>query len=229
MAFLLCQVSGLKYEAAPECSGDVTGAKIFECDEQAADADCAKKYTVAGGDVHIQCAISGPNCLAVGPFCKKTSAASMTCSGLSDCESKGWKKTWTSGTATKYSVALGTHVLLGYVKENGEMSHAWYFKTPDSWKTTHPYNLQHQGDIIEAIRASDGTKYEGELVSDYSNYGGGCECGKGSGHWGRICLRSKTPPGGGWKCHGKGGAVPKATSLNIAPQVFCFACEGMTK
>ncbi|CAJ1407624.1 unnamed protein product, partial [Effrenium voratum] len=66
-----------------------------------------------------------------------------------------------------------------------------------------------QGDVIEAIRATDGKTYEGELVTDYSNYGGGCECGKGGGHWGRICMRGKTPPAGGWKCTGKGGAVPE--------------------
>ncbi|CAJ1379420.1 unnamed protein product [Effrenium voratum] len=99
--------------------------------------------------------------------------------------------------------------MLGFIERTGDLSHSWFFKTPDSWKTTHPYKLQHQGDIIEAIRASDGKTYEGELVSDSSNYGGGCECGKGGGSWGRICMRSKTPPAGGWRCTGKGGAVPE--------------------
>mmetsp|Transcript_117005 Transcript_117005/g.164442 ORF Transcript_117005/g.164442 Transcript_117005/m.164442 type:complete len:259 (-) Transcript_117005:73-849(-) len=208
VVFLLCQATSLKYNEAPECTGDVTGATPAACDELGADG-CGNKYTSVEGGVYCQCKVSGSNCLAVGPICKKPDVSSMTCSSLSDCEGKGWKKTWTSGTATTFSEDLGKYVLLGYVKDNGEMSHAWFFKTPDSWKSSHPYKLQHEGEIIEAIRASDGKKYEGELVSDKSNYGGGCECGKGSGAWGRICLRSKTPPSGGWKCTGKGGAVPE--------------------
>ncbi|CAE7935885.1 unnamed protein product [Symbiodinium sp. KB8] len=162
--FLLCQSSGLKYNEAPECAGDVTGATPAGCDELGADG-CDGKYTSVEGGVYSQCKVSGSNCLAVGPLCKKPESASMTCSSLSDCEGKGWKQTC------------------------GEMSHAWFFKTPDSWKSTHPYKLQHEGEIIEAIRATDGKTYERELVSDKSNYGGGCECG--------------------WKCTGKGGAVPE--------------------
>ncbi|OLQ04490.1 hypothetical protein AK812_SmicGene12408 [Symbiodinium microadriaticum] len=140
--FLLCQSSGLKYNEAPECAGDVTGATPAGCDELGADG-CDGKYTSVEGGVYSQCKVSGSNCLAVGPLCKKPESASMTCSSLSDCEGKGWKQTWTSGT------------------------------TPDSWKSTHPYKLQHEGEIIEAIRATDGKTYERELVSDKSNYGGG--------------------------------------------------------
>ncbi|CAJ1354818.1 unnamed protein product [Effrenium voratum] len=202
--------AGMKLQEPADCVGDlIGGTEIFQCDEQKADDTCAKKYTLAAGDVYTQCGLSGPNCLALGPACKKPSAASLTCSTLSECEGKGWKRTWTSGTDTSYLVPLGTYVMLGFIERTGDLSHSWFFKTPDSWKTTHPYKLQHQGDIIEAIRASDGKTYEGELVSDSSNYGGGCECGKGGGSWGRICMRSKTPPAGGWRCTGKGGAVPE--------------------
>ena len=134
MLFLLCQATGLKYNEAPECTGDVTGATPAACDELGADG-CDGKYTSLRWRV-----VSTPvsNCLAVGPLCKRPDAASMTCSSLLDCEGKGWKKTWTSGTATTYSEDLGKYVLLGYVKDNGEMSRAWFFKTPDSWKSTHP-------------------------------------------------------------------------------------------
>ena len=94
------------------------------------------------------------------------------------------------------------------------MVHAWFFETPGSWRLGHPYTLQHQTDAITATRATDGTMYEGELVTDLSNYNGGCECQINDGTpgpWGRICLRSKTPPSGGWTCTGAGGAVPIAT------------------
>ncbi|CAJ1333944.1 unnamed protein product, partial [Effrenium voratum] len=127
-----------------ECVGALigTGTETFQCDEQKADDTCAKKYTLMADDQYTQCGISGTNCLAVGPHCKKP--AVVTCATLSECEGIGWKQTWTSGTDTSYSVPLGEFVMLGYVKDNGEMSHSWYFKTPDSWKTTHPYKLQHQ-------------------------------------------------------------------------------------
>ncbi|CAE7208758.1 unnamed protein product [Symbiodinium natans] len=136
----------------------------------------------------------------------------MTCSDLTECEGVGWQTTWTSGSFTSYAVPLGTMVLLGFVKEDtGEMVHAWFFETPGSWRLGHPYTLQHQTDAITATRATDGTMYEGELVTDLSNYNGGCECQINDGTpgpWGRICLRSKTPPSGGWTCTGAGGAVP---------------------
>ena len=103
--FLLCQSSGLKYNEAPECAGDVTGATPAGCDELGADG-CDGKYTSVEGGVYSQCKVSGSNCLAVGPLCKKPESASMTCSSLSDCEGKGWKQTWTSGTATTYSEDL---------------------------------------------------------------------------------------------------------------------------
>ena len=185
MLFLLCQATGLKYNEAPECTGDVTGATPAACDELGADG-CDGKCTSLRWRV-----VSTPvsNCLAVGPLCKRPDAASMTCSSLLDCEGKGWKKTWTSGTATTYSEDLGWAMS----KTMGRCPVPGFSRGRTAG--SRPIPVQHEGEIVEAIRATDGKAYEG---ADKSNYGGGCECGKGSGA-GRICLRSKTPPSGGWK------------------------------
>ncbi|CAE7707366.1 unnamed protein product [Symbiodinium pilosum] len=179
VAIFLFQAIGLKYQEQddPFCEGDLLSkTKVFQCDEQE-EKMCQDKYTMVNPEMYTQCQLINGECLARGPPCKDLGISGLTCSSLSECEGKGWKKTWTSGTDTKFSKALGSWVLLGYVKDNGEMSHAWFFKTPESWKSTHPYKLQHKGDMIKAIR-----------------------------HWGRICLREKTPPSGGWKCDGKGNA-----------------------
>ena len=107
VVFLLCQATSLKCNEAPKCTGDVTGATPAACDELGADG-CGNKCTSVEGGVYCQCKVSGSNCLAVGPICKKPDVSSMTCFSLSDCEGKGWKKTWTSGTATTFSEDLAS-------------------------------------------------------------------------------------------------------------------------
>ena len=169
VAIFLFQAIGLKYQEQddPFCEGDLLSkTKVFQCDEQE-EKMCQDKYTMVNPEMYTQCQLINGECLARGPPCKDLGISGLTCSSLSECEGKGWKKTWTSGTDTKFSKALGSWVLLGYVKDNGEMSHAWFFKTPESWKSTHPYKLQHKGDMIKAIRATDGKMYEGEPL-------GGC-------------------------------------------------------
>ena len=53
VVFLLCQATSLKYNEAPECTGDVTGATPAACDELGADG-CGNKYTSVEGGVYCQ-------------------------------------------------------------------------------------------------------------------------------------------------------------------------------
>jgi len=91
----------------------------------------------------------------------------------------------------KANLNLGFYSMIGYRTPQSELVHAWHFKTPKEWLSgQHPLDLFYNvSEDLEVTRLEDGRVYTGDLVSDYGNYGAGCECGKGSGSWGRICLR----------------------------------------
>lgn len=131
------------------------------------------------------------SCAALGlPTAPPTPApAAQSCSNKADCLAKGWKLMWTGGEA-KTVLPLGEITLIGYMTPGGDLLHAWHFQTPMSWTAEHPLDLFYDvTSDLEVTRLSDGLKYTGELVTSYGNYGGGCECGKGGGAWGRVCLR----------------------------------------
>jgi len=166
-------------------------------------------------------------CAALGLRTKPPTPApaAQGCSNKADCLAKGWKLMWTGGEA-KTVLPLGEITLIGYMTPAGELLHAWHFKTPTSWKAQHPLDLFY--DItsdLEVTRLKDGFTYTGELVTSYGNYGGGCECEKGGGTWGRICLRKPNAEIG---CGKSATRVPKEIDfpyLRAYDRSSCATCQ----
>mmetsp|Transcript_2993 Transcript_2993/g.5223 ORF Transcript_2993/g.5223 Transcript_2993/m.5223 type:complete len:186 (+) Transcript_2993:62-619(+) len=97
LILLLCPVAHgvvvrLDDQVPPDCSGTITGVKHTDCESVKLE-DCANAYTqVTSGGTMVQCGVSGPNCLSVGPVCSPTTTTSTTTTTIKRCSGAEYKK-----------------------------------------------------------------------------------------------------------------------------------------